>query len=113
MSSVMHILFRAIVWLALRAGARLDPDGRPSRLNRPGFAVAALTGAVTANKAGRLVPMPDEPETSRSLVSNWALWAAVALILAVVAVGYVRRRLRSRGRPAWPLPVWGRDDWRK
>jgi hypothetical protein len=112
MPSGKQLLLRVIAWLAVRAGARLGPDGRPIR--RADFSGAALAGAVTANRAGRLVGVEEEPEVHRSLAAHWAFWAVVALILAVVAAIYLRRRWRSRERQLWPpSPVWDRDGPRK
>jgi len=97
----MRMLIALLQWLAVRAGA--------------GYAAAAgreagkepWTAATTADRAGRLMPSPEnvEPEVGRTLLENWALWLAVAFVVLIVGVGYVRRRLRWRGsgetRPAW------------
>ncbi len=88
---VLRILLCVIAFLAARAGAPL-----------PAFAQRA-TGwrdNAPADRAGELVPAPQqsiEPELGRSIWSITALWTAVGLVLAVLAVGYVRRRWRSRG----------------
>jgi hypothetical protein len=108
---------RVIAWLAVRAGAKVRPP--PAADHSPGRsqygksaaarfagaapAVALIAEATTADRAGRLVPLAEEalePEVSRSLVSHWALWAAVGLILLVLGAGYLRRRWRARGRMA-------------
>ena len=90
----MRTLVAVLEWLAARAGA---------------MAAAADAGAAdgaTADRAGRLVPVPHdglEPDVSRSLVEHWALWLAVGLVVIIVGMGYVRRRWRARGQmpPAW------------
>ena len=61
-----------------------------------------LGQTVGPNRAGRLVTVPDdgmETSIARSLLTHWALWAAVALILLALAAGYVRRRWRGGDRP--------------
>ncbi len=60
----------------------------------------------TADRAGRLVPVPQdglEPEVTRSLGTHWALWLAVGIVLLILAVGYIRRKWRAHGaaRPGW------------
>jgi hypothetical protein len=99
----MRTLVGLIAWLAARAGADLGiaAAGSPSE---------PWSGATNADRAGRLVPVPQdglEPEISRSRGLHWALWLAVGLILLILAVGYVRRKWRARGdeRP-------GRLTWR-
>lgn len=122
MSSVMRTLVSLLAWLAVRAGANIALAG-PVRSHggaadaAPG--VVVLGQAVEPNRAGRLVPVPEkalEPEVGRSLSAHWALWAAVALIVLILAAGYLRRRWKTGGtvRPTWfHWPVWGRDSWRK
>jgi hypothetical protein len=94
----MRTLIALIAWLAMRAGAEIG-SGAP------------WSDATTADRAGRLVPVPQdalEPEVTRSLGAHWALWLSVGLILLILAVGYIRRKWRSRGdrRP-------GRLTWRR
>jgi hypothetical protein len=82
-----------------------------------------LEQTVRPNRAGRLVPVPDdgmEPSFLRTLlahwVAHWALWAAVALILLALAAGYLRRRWRAGGRPGQVRFAWlarGRGPERK
>jgi len=119
MSSVSQTFTNLIAWLAVRAGAKIGAS-RPSRAS---LAIAApativLGQAVEPNRAGRLVPVPEEalePEVGRSLGAHWALWAAVVLILTLLAVGYLRRRWKAgSARPAWfSWLSWGRDESRK
>jgi len=82
-------LLSLLEWLAIRAGARLGADaGQPWK------------GSSTADRAGELVPAPQEvmePEVGRSLLHHWALWLAVLVVLALLARGYIRRRLRPKG----------------
>jgi hypothetical protein len=57
-----------------------------------------LGQTVGPNRAGRLVPLPDdgmEPGLLRSLLAHWMLWGAVALILLALAAGYLRRRWKA------------------
>ena len=95
---MMGTLLSVLQWLAERAGA-----GR-------GMAdTARWGGPTTADRAGRLLPVPEdglEQDVSRSLTAHWALWLAVGIVLFIVAAGYVRRRWRAQGarrpvRPAW------------
>ena len=65
----MRMLIGLIAWLAARAGADI------------GIADAAQpapwSDATTADRAGRLVAVPQdalEPEVTRSLGVHWALW---------------------------------------
>jgi len=95
----MRTLVSIIAFLATHAGAQVPPPGRDR--------AAGWEDGGTADRAGQLVPVPHEslqPEISRSIWSLPAFWAAVVLILAVLAVGYVRRRVRSR-RANDPLSV--------
>jgi hypothetical protein len=109
---------RLIAWLARRAGARLGPPPPapwrrgPHRALEGGarFAGAAplaisTAHATTADKAGRLVPLPEEnreAEGARSLLSHSSFWAAVVLVLLVIGFGYLVRRLRSKESAARP-----------
>ncbi|MCP4780532.1 MAG: hypothetical protein GY877_07200 [Hyphomicrobium sp.] len=59
-----------------------------------------------ANRAGRLVPVPEdaaETEAGTSLDAYWALWAAVTLVILILTIGYIRRRWKggTAVRPAW------------
>lgn len=78
-----------------------------------------LGQTVGPNRAGRLVPVPDdgmEPGFVRTLLAHWALWVAVALILLALAAGYARRRWKGGGRPGlarFSWLGWGRDSGRK
>lgn len=72
--------------------------------------VAVLGQAVGPDRAGRLVPMPEDTvQTGRSLLAWWVLAAAVALIMVMLAAGFLRRRWKAgwRPRPGWL--AWGRD----
>lgn len=92
----MRTLVSAVAWLATRAGAEVDGPG--------GAAREQVAGEPTADKAGRLVAVPDEtPQqvTAPSLESYWALGAAAILILILLASGYVWRHLARRGRLVW------------
>lgn len=93
----MRTLIAVLQWLAARAGANL---GMADAGSQP------WADPPTADRAGRLVPAPEDglqPEVSRSFVEHWALWLAVGVVLLIVGAGYVRRRWRARGdeRPAW------------
>jgi hypothetical protein len=95
----MRRLVDLVAWLAARAGAGLGVVGAGAPLG-PG------TGDTTADRAGRLVPVPQEglePEVTRSFATHWALWLAVAIVLLILAVGYIRRKWRANGaeRPSW------------
>ncbi len=61
-----------------------------------------LEQTVAPNRAGRLVPVPDdgmEQGFARTLIAHWALWVAVALILLALAAGHVRRRWKGGAKP--------------
>lgn len=95
----MRTLVDLVASLAVRAGADLGLSGAGSPLT-PG------SEATTADRAGRLVPVPREglePEVTRSLGTHWALWLAVVVVLLILAAGYVRRKWRAQGdeRPGW------------
>ena len=110
MGFVTRSLLGLLAWLAVRAGSSLDFAGRAILIP----AAMGPNNSVRPNRAGRLVPVPDDAEAGRSLLAHWALWGAVALIVLVLAAGYVRRRWKSGGRPgrlSWP--VWHRDGSRK
>ncbi len=97
----MRALLSLLEWLAARAGADLTAD-----------AGSPWTGPSGADRAGRLVPAPQdgfEPEVGRSLghsLGHWALWLAAAMILVILAVGYVRRRWRSKGDASPARLTW-------
>jgi len=96
-SMEMRTLVDFVAWLAAKAAAELGMAGAP-----------LLPGSqdTTADRAGRLVPVPQEglePEVTRSLGTHWALWLAVGIVLLILAVGYIRRKGRAPGaaRPGW------------
>ena len=92
--AVMRTLMDLLQWLALRA--RVEPRAAS---NGAGFE------ATTADRAARLVPVPDEalePEVGRSLIENGALWLLIGSVLLLVGIGYLRRRWRGQA------PVWAR-----
>lgn len=96
----MFSLLTLLEWLASQAAATLSADSARPALGLP----------TTADRAGRLVPVPNdglEPEVGRSL-GYWMLWLAVAVIVLILAVGYVRRRWRARGRRPARLTWRGR-----
>jgi hypothetical protein len=96
MTFVTRTLLGLLAWLAVRAGSNFDA-ATP--------AAAAATGPdnrVLPNRGGWLVPVPEEPEAGRSLLAHSALWAAVGVILLLLAAGYLRRRWRSRRRDGRP-----------
>lgn len=88
-------LLRLLEWLASQARAGLSAD----------VGKAPWTEPSTADRAGQLVPMPDdglEPEVGRWL-GLWWLWLAAGIVLLILAAGYLRWRWKARGetRPAW------------
>jgi hypothetical protein len=109
----MRTVLALIAWLASRAGADVHQAGA-ALAGTPAGAVQ-LAEAMGADRAGRLVPVPQdglETEVSRSLAAHWALWVAVGLILLILAIGFIRRRWKARGshRPGrLPSPVSGRS----
>ena len=118
MPFVTRTVLGLLAWLAVRAGSTL---GFPHRTISLASAIPAAipvamgpNNMVRANRAGRLVPVPDDPEAGHSLLAHWALWAAVAVILLILAAGYVRRRWKSGRRgERFPSPVSDRDGSRK
>ncbi len=95
----MRTLVDLVAWLAARAGGDFGMAGAGKPLP-PG------SEATTADRAGRLVPVPQEglePEVTRSLGTHWALWLAVGIVLLILAVGYIRRKWRAQGgeSPGW------------
>lgn len=95
----MRTLVDLVAWLAVRAGAGLGSVDAGAPLG-PG------SEDTTADRAGRLVPVPQEglePEVTRSFGTHWALWLAVGIVLLILAVGYIRRKWRAHGagRPGW------------
>jgi hypothetical protein len=94
---------RTLVDLVARLAARAGADFGMAGAGRP---LPPGSEATTADRAGRLVPVPQEglePEVARSLGTHWALWLAVGIVLLILAVGYVRRKRRAQGdeRPGW------------
>lgn len=72
--------------------------------------VAVLGQAVGPDRAGRLVPMPEDTvQPGRSLLAYWVLGAAVALVVLILAVGFLRRRWKAGWRPRPDWLAWGRD----
>jgi hypothetical protein len=115
----MRALVGLLAWLAIKAGANIaTPGQRWGHGSVVGAAtrLAELAGPVRPDKAGRLVPVPEEAlEPDHSLVAHWALLAAVALVVLIVTGGYVRRRWKAHGRPRgarFPWPAWGRNSGR-
>ncbi len=103
----MRTLVGVVAWLATRAGTEVD---RPGGINR-----GQLATKTTADKAGRLVAVPEEAReqvTAPSLVSYWALGVAAALIFLILAVGYVRRWRKAPLGARGPF-VWTRSSRRK
>jgi hypothetical protein len=110
----MRALVGLLARLATRAGANIGRPGQ--RWERASFVGTATISPrrVRSGRAGRLVPLPEEaPRPDRSLATHWAPLAAVALVVLIVAAGYMRRRWKAytQGRgPRFPWPAWGR--WR-
>ncbi len=109
----MRALVGLLAWLAIRAGADIGTPGQ--RCGHASFVSVTARFAVRPDRAGRLVPLPEEAlEPGRSLLAHWALLAAVALVVAIVAGGYLRRRWKARARGSrFPWPAWGRNSGRK
>lgn len=116
MPSVTQTCTRLIAWLARRAGAHVPPRrGRLTVLAATVPAAAGLGEAAEPDKAGRLLPAPEqtlEPEVGRSLFAHWALWVAVLLIVALLAAGYLRRRWKVRAARSAAMAL-SRDGSRK
>jgi hypothetical protein len=96
----MRALVGLLTWLAIKAGADI---GREASLVGSASRVAKLGPAVHPDRAGRLVPIAEKAlEPTRPVLAHWALLAAVALVVLIVAGGYLRRRWRAhaggRGR---------------
>lgn len=94
----LRSLINLLEWLAVRAGANLGTASEAGSWGGPG----------TADRAGQLVPAPQdglEPEVGRSF-GHWALWAAVGVVLVILATGYVRRRWRSKGATISAWLTW-------
>jgi len=117
----MRALVALLAWLAIRAGANVAPAepywGRAPLISAAARA-AELGPAVQPDRAGRLVPVPDETlEPTRTFLSHSALLAAIALVVMIVGAGYVRRRWKAHGRrgqgPRSPRPAWQRNSSRK
>ncbi len=67
-----------------------------------GLLALFLGQTVGPNRAGRLVPVPEDGMESgfaRTLLAHWVLWIAVALVLLALAAGYVRRRWKGGATP--------------
>jgi hypothetical protein len=96
----MRVFVSLLAWLAVRAGAEVGPYRRCRRASLANAVPGAIVlgQALEPNRAGRLVPVPDEtPEPS--LGAHWALWAAVVLVVLILAAGYLRRRWKAAGSP--------------
>jgi hypothetical protein len=117
MAFVSRTLLGLLAWLAVRAGSSLDFPHKTDSLASVATAIPEVVGPnnlVQPNRGGWLVPVPDEPEAGRSLVVHSALWAAVGVIVLLLAAGYVRRRWKSGRRGGqFPSPVSDRDRSRK
>lgn len=101
---MMRMLVGLVAWLAIRAGARVGARRSSARIFAAGVPAVAVLGGVGADRAGRLVPLPEDTiEPERSLGAHWALVAAVVLIVLILAAGYLRRRWKAgwRPRPEW------------
>lgn len=116
----MRALVGLLAWLAIKAGADIaTPGQRWGHASVFGAAtrLAELTAPVRPDKAGRLVPVPEEAlEPDRSIVAHWALLAAVALVVLIVTRRYLRRRWKAQGRPRgarFPWSAWGRHSGRE
>lgn len=116
----MRALVGLLAWLAIRAGADIGTPGeRWAQTSFVGAAtrIAELGPSVRPDRAGQLVPLPEEAlEPNRSLVAHWALLAAVALVVLIIAGGYLRRRWKAHARGhrvRFPWPAWGRHTGRK
>ena len=113
----MRTLVALVVWLATRAGADIRQAG--ATLGDAAPSAVQLAEATGADRAGRLIPVPQdglEPQVSRSLGVHWALWVAVGLIALILASGFIRRRWRARGGERsgrFPWPASGRGSARK
>lgn len=114
----MRALVGVLAWLASKAGADVRQIGRG--WHRPAFVgvathLAQLGPSIRPDRAGRLVPVPEEAlEPEHSFAAHWALIAAVALVVLIVGWGYLRRRWRTRGRSvALRRPPFGRSSGRK
>jgi hypothetical protein len=94
----MSWLLRLLEWLASQARAGMGADA--------GGAPWSDTGG--ADRAGQLVPMPDEglePEVGRAL-GLWWLWLAAGVILLILAAGYLRRRGKARSKTRGVPLTW-------
>ena len=116
----MRVLVGLLTWLAIWAGADIGPAAQ--RWGHASFVSAAARAAelgrsVRPDRAGSLVPVPEEAlEPNRPMLAHWALLAAVALVVLIVAGGYLRRRWRAHARTRGtrpPRPAWGRGSERK
>jgi hypothetical protein len=110
----MRALVGLLAWLATRAGADIGPPGQ--RWERASFVgtashLAQAGPSVRPDRAGRLVPLPEEaPGPDRSLAAHWALLAAVALVVLIVAARLHAAAMEG-ARGTWrrfPWPAWGR-----
>lgn len=94
----LSLLLRLLEWFATRARVALDAD----------TSGAPWTGPGTADRAGQLVPVPDnsfEPEVGRSL-AGWWLWLAVGVVMLILAGGYIRRKLKAKGEAQAARSTW-------
>jgi hypothetical protein len=113
----MRALVGLLAWLAIRAGANVAP-AEPHWGRAPWVSAAAhaaeLGPTVHPDRAGSLVPVPEETLEPNRPLAHWALLAAIALVVLIVAAGYLRRRWKAHAqgtRP--PRPAWQRNSGRK
>jgi hypothetical protein len=113
----MRALVALLAWLAIRAGANVAP-AEPHWAGAPLISAAARAAefgpVVRPDRAGRLVPVPEETLEPNRPLAHWALLAAIALVVLIVGAGYLRRRWKAHAqgtRP--PRPAWERNSGRK
>jgi hypothetical protein len=110
----MRALVGLLASLATRAGANIGARGSVGSAPRSSAPPTISRRRVRSGRAGRLVLLPEEaPRPDHSLAAHWAPLAAVALLVLIVAAGYMRRRWKAhtQGRgAAFSWPAWGR--WR-